>query len=277
MSNDLHWTCIGCLKKNRTGRSGYWQHLRQSKNPLCQAVLEDLERLPSSSESESDPDSDDTDDSSNSERDPVVPIPFAGDIFGRAEDYIDDNFGQDATKYEAQEPAAGLDVGDPDESEQRILDCELEQTWEPLRARVPSDAEREMDHVQDASQCNGENTLQQSELWDDFFDSMAEEYRRAGQRADSNPHIIKYSSLHPQSKPGAVIRHDRPTDISYQNHLPSGDNTWAPFASEVDWRIAKWAKLRGAGSTAFSELLAIDGVRIQVPIKVLMVLILCFV
>ncbi|KAJ3990986.1 hypothetical protein F5050DRAFT_1802251 [Lentinula boryana] len=36
-------------------------------------------------------------------------------------------------------------------------------------------------------------------------------------------------------------------------------NIWAPFVSKMDWELAHWAKLRGAGSTAFSDLLAIDG------------------
>jgi hypothetical protein len=37
-------------------------------------------------------------------------------------------------------------------------------------------------------------------------------------------------------------------------------NPYAPFASKLDWDIAKWAKLRGPGSTSFSELMAIPGV-----------------
>ncbi|KAI1781898.1 hypothetical protein LXA43DRAFT_907374 [Ganoderma leucocontextum] len=37
-------------------------------------------------------------------------------------------------------------------------------------------------------------------------------------------------------------------------------NPYAPFASRRDWEIAKWAKTRGPGSTAFSDLLAIEGV-----------------
>lgn len=37
-------------------------------------------------------------------------------------------------------------------------------------------------------------------------------------------------------------------------------NPWAPFTSRVDWEVARWAKLRGSGSTAFSDLLAIEGV-----------------
>lgn len=38
-------------------------------------------------------------------------------------------------------------------------------------------------------------------------------------------------------------------------------NIYAPFTSELDWRTAQWAKMRGPSSTAFSELLSIPGVR----------------
>ena len=37
-------------------------------------------------------------------------------------------------------------------------------------------------------------------------------------------------------------------------------NQYAPFPSQLDWDIAKWAKLRGPGSTSFDELLAIPSV-----------------
>lgn len=37
-------------------------------------------------------------------------------------------------------------------------------------------------------------------------------------------------------------------------------NFWAPFTSQLDWEVARWAKLRGPGSTALSELLKLDGV-----------------
>ena len=38
---------------------------------------------------------------------------------------------------------------------------------------------------------------------------------------------------------------------------PDVKNPYAPFASRMDWEIAHWAKLRGSGSTAFTDLLAI--------------------
>ncbi|KAI0311688.1 hypothetical protein OF83DRAFT_1177336 [Amylostereum chailletii] len=36
---------------------------------------------------------------------------------------------------------------------------------------------------------------------------------------------------------------------------------WHPFASKMDWEVARWAKLRGPSSTALSELLSIEGLR----------------
>ncbi|KAI0827979.1 hypothetical protein BC628DRAFT_1303926, partial [Trametes gibbosa] len=38
-------------------------------------------------------------------------------------------------------------------------------------------------------------------------------------------------------------------------------NLYAPFTSKMDWEVARWAKLRGAGSTSFNDLTKIEGVR----------------
>lgn len=38
-------------------------------------------------------------------------------------------------------------------------------------------------------------------------------------------------------------------------------NPYAPFQSKIDWEVAQWAKLRGVGSTAASELLELETVR----------------
>jgi len=37
-------------------------------------------------------------------------------------------------------------------------------------------------------------------------------------------------------------------------------NSWAPFSSQLDWEVARWAKMRGSSSTAVTELLALPGV-----------------
>ena len=55
---------------------------------------------------------------------------------------------------------------------------------------------------------------------------------------------------------------------NYVEQLETGgqENIWVPFASKMEWEVAQWAKLHGPGSTAFSELLAIEGVS-QVQFK----------
>ncbi|KAJ7882986.1 hypothetical protein B0H14DRAFT_2565065 [Mycena olivaceomarginata] len=47
----------------------------------------------------------------------------------------------------------------------------------------------------------------------------------------------------------------------YGDVLGRTNNIHAPFASKMDWEVAQWAKLRGSGSTAFTDLLKIEGVR----------------
>lgn len=60
----------------------------------------------------------------------------------------------------------------------------------------------------------------------------------------------------------AVSRNSELGYEGYENAL-GGDtagNPYSPFISKIDWQFAKWAKLRGAGSTAVTELMGIEGV-----------------
>lgn len=47
------------------------------------------------------------------------------------------------------------------------------------------------------------------------------------------------------------------------NFANAADNPYAPFRAKMEWDIVRWAKLRGKGSTASTELLSIDGVSRQ--------------
>ncbi|KAG2365216.1 hypothetical protein BDR07DRAFT_1470512 [Suillus spraguei] len=53
----------------------------------------------------------------------------------------------------------------------------------------------------------------------------------------------------------------QPSNATYHAQLDdsSTDNIYTPFASKLDWDMARWAKLRGSSSTAFSELVLIEG------------------
>lgn len=70
------------------------------------------------------------------------------------------------------------------------------------------------------------------------------------------PEVIRYSDMFPESSAGQTI--PAPSDSGSTDD--ESHNLWAPFNSAIDSGIACWAKMRGQGSTAFSELLQVDGV-----------------
>ena len=59
---------------------------------------------------------------------------------------------------------------------------------------------------------------------------------------------------------GAVLPHIGTAGYA-QDFGKSPENPYAPFQSEMEWRIATWAKLRGPSSTACSELLNIPNLK----------------
>ncbi|THU95825.1 hypothetical protein K435DRAFT_665625 [Dendrothele bispora CBS 962.96] len=73
------------------------------------------------------------------------------------------------------------------------------------------------------------------------------------------PHI----KLYPDTRAGApLLTQSEFLDghRQYEQQIGQKTNIWAPFTSEIDWRLAKWAKTRGPSSSAFTELLEIHGV-----------------
>jgi hypothetical protein len=66
----------------------------------------------------------------------------------------------------------------------------------------------------------------------------------------------------PLGSPGAPIV-GPPENATSNGPSPtgSGDSIWAPFCSQHDWEIARWAKMRNPTSSAVDDLLAIPEVR----------------
>lgn len=75
---------------------------------------------------------------------------------------------------------------------------------------------------------------------------------------------FRYTEKHSHSRAGHIVAQNNHRDTAYASSLydesGEGPSCWAPFTSRLDWEVAKWAKLRGTGATAVSELLSIDGV-----------------
>lgn len=59
---------------------------------------------------------------------------------------------------------------------------------------------------------------------------------------------------------GKVLSQSTSTYESWKKKSTAGTSPYAPFTSQIDYGIAKWAKELGPGDTALSKLLEIPGV-----------------
>ena len=65
----------------------------------------------------------------------------------------------------------------------------------------------------------------------------------------------------PHGNPGAPIPAVHQGSSRYQRSQEAfGASVWAPFTSQCDWEMARWAKMRGPTSSAVEDLLAIPEV-----------------
>ena len=165
------------------------------------------------------------------------PIPFDGDAFGNAQDYANEDFGQEAAQPNVDEDLV---------EEQATATAELETGWEP--------------HREGAAVVSGEDDTPEEPIAEDT-DQSFQARKAAEEHLECDPFVVQYSICYPRSQCGAIKESQSTADQQYSSAINDASNPWAPFSSEIDWKVARWAKLRGAGSTAFSDLLAIKGVR----------------
>ena len=266
-------TCPGC--DHIFSLRGYQRHLALTQDPLCRAVFDKLKKandayeLLMSAEGGS---------SSG-----AGAAPFQGDAFGTAEDYASDLFGQamEDNGVQPDDLPPLMEVSDDEDddkedddedSELANLAAELEKSWEPPREGAPHEEAIDPDDMPpliDASDDEDDEGVPHREV-DDFDVNNDESHTQHKRNADRfiigdgygvKPAVrIRYNDKHPSARAGQPLMHRESRDHVYGAALGGGDNPWAPFNSKKDWEIARWAKLRGAGSTAFSELLAVDGV-----------------
>ena len=197
---------------------------------------------------------------------------FQGDAFGMAEDYASDTLGQtvddnDIDMANLDDPPALMEVSD-DEDDDEVEDgdeeitnmvAELEKSWEPPREGAPGQ------EAEDNQQNTSNSELQEEELENDDdkgYTQCSTDRFIIGDGYGVKPAVrIRYNDKHPSAWAGQPLMHEESRDLGYGAALGGGDNPWAPFNSKKDWEIVRWAKLQGLGSTAFSDLLAINGVR----------------
>jgi len=223
--------------------------------------------------------------------------PFQGDAFGTAEDYATDMFGQAMNDniVEPDNPPPLMEVSDDEdddeqdddkeddeenESEMAAMVAELEKSWEPPREGAPRQdatvadddapplmdvSDEEDDDEEDDKEGAPRHKVDDSDVDDD--EGHAQHKRNVDRFIIGDGYGVKpavrtrYNDKYSSARAGQPLTHQESRDHVYGATLGGGDNPWAPFNSKKDWEIARWAKLQGAGLTAFSELLAINGVR----------------
>ncbi|KAI8985007.1 hypothetical protein BD414DRAFT_547770 [Trametes punicea] len=100
------------------------------------------------------------------------------------------------------------------------------------------------------------------ELDSSLSDSDDDEDDALAPSASSKTFIVRF----PGVLAGAPVVNMETTSRAYWQYQDELDghsapsNAYYPFVSKTDWEVARWAKMRGPGSTSFSELLTIQGV-----------------
>lgn len=202
------------------------------------------------SENEDDDEDEDGDNDMDLEEDHPPQI-FQGDFFGNhySADELPGWGDADADQQEAEaedEPAGSLS-DDEDDLQEAVEANEIR--WEPERPAPMESADRQPEDTEETSRAPVVDALKQ---------------RRMEAALNRQIHVTKF----PSNVAGMPIDSATRNHASYQQYAtmlggaPDGDGVnYAPFASKIDWDLARWAKMRGPGSSAISELLAIDGVR----------------
>lgn len=274
-------TCKGCTRPFPT-ITGYRSHLFQTRNALCIAVRHKLaiangKRLAARVDSEDDRSNSNSDtsstfsatDSTDSKNEGVgLSEPesrkFAGDFFGGSDVYEDDLFGQDEDGQDMgqggvadEEDMGDLDLASDVEDE---ITAELEgDIWDPVRETMPLAAAA--NNTSAPTNLDEEDNLEQAAIAEMQARKIAEDIIAAAGHGMKPASTVRYSEVHRSSKVGEVLVNEGTSDERYQTTVGKS-NPWAPFVSQTDWELARWAKLRGSKSTAFTDLLGVDSVSI---------------
>ncbi|KAG1861507.1 hypothetical protein DFJ58DRAFT_839656 [Suillus subalutaceus] len=115
-----------------------------------------------------------------------------------------------------------------------------------------------------------EPTVQEDEGWagvevddpmdDDDGSVDREMHHQIEQQIADHDRVIESYPDHRAGQPIAQAKIQN-VNATYASSIDNAENPYAPFCSQMDWEVAQWAKLCGPSSTAFLDLLSIDGVK----------------
>ena len=230
-------TCPGCNFK--FSPSGLSHHLSQMKKPTCVAIHQSHPELASGLAPWFADINFDT-----------LPVPFQGDYYG---DYSAHDFDNPMEPSPSLSPYASDSSSESDDK----FSIEVERTvWEPHPAQAAGDSTRPQQNPPTLSSLDGPAI------------PKAAEHKAVERETRRKTFAIRFkaSTAGAPIPAGEVEVVDGASTTSYKSYGEQvGDSTegnpYHPFTTRLEWEVARWAKLRGSGSTAFSDLLAIEGVR----------------
>ena len=239
--------CGGSFKRSRIRN-----HQRRSDKPHCKRtfvdpgdVLNNSENQPENegnrdAASENEPnEEDETEWKEDFEVDPT------GDFFGNYDDYTPEEFGSDHKEELEENPTYGSDL-DSDEEE------ESADSLEP--SQIPRTSESTP--IIEEAESSGTPTSGASRM-----------QGGAETKLKKKPYVVKFN----KGKAGETYTNPDCVDqnTAYSSQIGNQENPFNPFRSKVEWEFVLWAKTQGPSSTAFMELMSIEGVSEMVSIRTL--------
>ncbi|CDO72219.1 hypothetical protein BN946_scf184970.g71 [Trametes cinnabarina] len=245
--------CKGCGQSYTD--SGFLRHLSETTRPPCIAVWRELRTYRSPSPSDSSSEDEDENNENKPEpppnepepppnepelppNDPGLPMPepFEGDYFGDyvAGDFDDYDEVQGAPEDHQHQGGEGdSDSDDSSDNDDNIAD-----------QHSPSDSE-ESDEEDAANYEDGDG-------WEAPLHASGPAGTQVDVDDEAEPEDEERGASHTEPAPHCLVK------CVYGSALEgSNTNVYAPFLSALDWGVARWAKMRGPGSTAVTELLDI--------------------
>ncbi|KAI0683789.1 hypothetical protein BC835DRAFT_1524119 [Cytidiella melzeri] len=126
---------------------------------------------------------------------------------------------------------------------------ETDEEWDVEEANIRLEPHRQPRQIPENS--SRENSAEED------ADLQAAQLRRDGaeRQLQYAPHIVGFPGA-----AGKPVGRSGSQNDAYASGIPAANNPYYPFGSRMDWEVARWAKVRGPGSTALTELLQIPGV-----------------
>jgi hypothetical protein len=227
-----HWTCSACGHDDLTV-TGLSQHIAKSRDPRCHALY-----------SQSQSRANNKVELAMNQTEAEVAMDHTEDV--EVEGEYNGFYNEDEEVPAASEFAADSDF---DEDDHLLFEPE----WEAAPLQPQADEDNDLDLLDDVFAFAN----------DELEDIQQNVHQDIEARAQGQSGFVRVP--YPDPHTGRSMLHssvDHGANVAYGAHLANDENPYHPFNSQIECEVARWAKLRGATSTAFSDLLSIDGVSI---------------